>query len=215
MNRLFPAVALLLTTAALGFAYPKPSDHKISWELDVEHGTPTRIVVQEPGSTDAKAYWYIPFRVTNNTDADQLFLPVCEMVDDKGNVHRSDKQLPRAVFEAVKNREGKKLMEPLSAASGTLRVGKDQARDTVAIWPEPMPRMGTFTIFISGLSGETVWYKDGKEIPMRQADWTKVKPEQAGEILRKTLSLEYHVPGDEFSSATARVELKKKDWVMR
>jgi hypothetical protein len=217
MKKLLPLAfpTLLLSTAALVLAYPKPNPHKISWELDIEQGTPTRIVVQEPGAAAPRAYWYLPFTVTNNTKEDQLFLPVFELVDEKGNVSRSDKDIPKAVFEAIKAREGKKLMEPLAVVSGALRVGVDEAKDSVAIWPEPTDRMGTFTIFVTGLSGEAVWWKDGKETPMREADWTKVKPEQAGEILRKTLSLEYQVPGDEFYQGRDRVVLKRKDWVMR
>jgi len=214
MKRFLPLIALT-AIASVALAYPKPSPHKISWELDLEHGQPTRILVQEPGGAAPKAYWYVTFTVTNNTKEDQLFLPVFELVDTKGNVHRSEKDVPKAVFDTIKIREGKKLMEPIGTVSGKLLVGSDQARESVAIWPEPMERMGTFTIFVTGLSGETVWYKDGKEVHMTQADWTKIKPEQAGEILRKTLALEYQVPGDEFFPGRDRVVLKSKDWVMR
>jgi hypothetical protein len=216
MRRLLPfALAALLLCTSFALAYPKPNPHKISWEIDIQHGIPTRITVQEPGASAPRAYWYLSFTATNNTKEDQLFLPVFELVDEKGEVHRSDKDVPKSVFEAIKAREGKKLLEPLSVASGTLRVGADEAKDSVAIWPEPTDRMGTFTIFVTGLSGEAVWWKDGKETPMREADWTKVKPEQAGEILRKTLALEYQVPGDEFYQGRDRVVLKRKDWVMR
>src|SRR6185503_20066026 len=196
MKRLFPFAfcASLLFTAALVLAYPKPNPHKISWELDFQHGQPTRILVQEPGGSSPRAYWYLAYTVTNNTNEDQLYLPVFELVDEKGNVHRSDKDVPKAVFDTIKAREGKKLMEPIGVVSGKLRVGSDEAKESVAIWSEPMERMGTFTIFVTGLSGEAVWYKDGKETPMREADWVKVKPENAGEILRKTLALEYQVP---------------------
>jgi len=217
MKRLFPIAfcASLLFTAALVLAYPKPNPHKISWELDFQHGQPTRILVQEPGGASPRAYWYLAYTVTNNTNEDQLYLPVFELVDEKGNVHRSDKDIPKAVFDTIKTREGKKLMEPIGTVSGKLRVGSDEAKESVAIWAEPMERMGTFTIFVTGLSGEAVWYKDGKETPMREADWVKVKPENAGEILRKTLALEYQVPGDEFFPGRDRVILKNKDWVMR
>ena len=99
--------------------------------------------------------------------------------------------------------------------SGRLLVGSDQAKDSVAIWPEPMERMGTFSIFVGGLSGEAVWYKNGQETPLNKADWVKNKPEDAGEILRKTLQIDIQVPGDEFYPGRDKVIVKGERWVMR
>jgi hypothetical protein len=220
MKRLLPYVALaavlfLLTSIPQARAYPKPSINKIAWELDFQHATPSRITVRVPGSDAPKAYWYMPFTVTNNTNDEQQFLPIFDLVDDKGNVHRSDQNIPKEVFDAIKMREGKKLMEPLAKASGRLLPGADQARDSVAIWPEPLERMGSFTIFVTGLSGEAVWFKDGQETPLSKADWIKTKPEDAGNILRKTLQIDIQVPGDEFYQGRDRVIKKGEDWVMR
>ncbi len=221
MKRLLPCVALLVAGLLLFInnpearAYPKPSINRIAWELDFQHGMPSRIMVRVPGSDAPKAFWYMPFTVTNNTGDEQQFLPVFELVDDKGNVHRSDQDIPKQVFEAVKMREGKKLMEPLAKVSGRLLAGPDQARDSVAIWPEPLERMGTFSIFVSGLSGEAVWFKDGQETPLAKADWVKTKPEEAGNILRKTLQIDIQVPGDEFYQGRDQVIKKGESWVMR
>jgi hypothetical protein len=221
MKRLLPCVALLvaglfvLSNNPEARAYPKPSINRIAWELDFQHGMPSRIMVRVPGSDAPKAFWYMPFTVTNNTNDEQQFLPIFELVDDKGNVHRSDQDIPKQVFEAVKIREGKKLMEPLAKVSGRLLSGPDQARDSVAIWPEPLERMGTFSIFVSGLSGEAVWFKDGQETPLSKADWIKTKPEDAGNILRKTLQIDIQVPGDEFYQGRDVVLKKDERWVMR
>ena len=208
------AVLFLINSPRAG-AYPKPSINKVAWELDFRHGLPSRITVQTKGSDVPKAYWYMPFTVTNNTKDEQEFLPVFELVDDRGNVHRSDQNISQEVFAAIKAREGKKLMEPLAKVSGRLLVGPDQAKDSVAIWPEPMERMGTFSIFVGGLSGEAVWYKDGQETPLSKADWIKNKPDQAGEILRKTLQIDIQVPGDEFYPGRDKVIQKGERWVMR
>src|SRR5436190_2091188 len=106
------AIAVLLSiNSPQARAYPKPSINKISWELDFRHGVPSRITVQTKGSDVPKAYWYMPFTVTNNTKDEQEFLPLFELVDDRGNVHRSDQNISPEVFEAIKAREGKKLME--------------------------------------------------------------------------------------------------------
>jgi hypothetical protein len=63
-----------------------------------------------------------------------------------------------------------------------------------------MLRMGEFTIFVSGLSGETARVKasDGKE-----------------QVLFKTLRLTYVVRGDEVRPGEDEVVEKKSDWVMR
>jgi hypothetical protein len=209
------AVLFLVRVSPRAEAFPKPSINRVSWELDFTHGTPSRITVKVPGSDAPKAYWYMPFTVTNNTNDEQEFLPVFDLVDDKGNVHRSDQNIPAQVFDAVKRQEGKKLMEPLAKVSGRLLVGPDQARDSVAIWPEPLDRMGSFSIFVSGLSGEAVWVKGDKVIPLSKADWTKMKPEDAGTILRKTLEIQIQVPGDEFYQGRDPVIKKGERWVMR
>lgn len=220
MKRVLPYVALAVVTFVLFHspyvgAYPKPSLNKIAWELDFTPGTPTRIAVKVPGSDAPKAYWYLPFNVTNRTDEEQTFLPVFELVDDRGNVHRSDQNVPSAVFEAIKQREGKRFLEPLGSATGRILQGPEQAKDSVAIWPEPLERMGSFRIFVTGLSGEAVWYKDGKETPLNKTDWVKNKPEEAGTILRKSLELDYQVPGDAFYQGRDRLIKKDQRWVMR
>jgi hypothetical protein len=220
MNRLLSCLALLaaaffLMPGAGVQAYPKPSINHVSWELDFTHGLPTRIAVTLPGADAPRAFWYMTFTVTNNSKDEQSFLPVFDLVDDHGNVHRSDQNIPKEVFTAIKTRERIKLLEPIAKASGRILVGPDQAHDSVAIWPEPIERMGTFSIFVSGLSGEAVWFKDGKETQLKDADWVKTKQEDAGEILRKTLQIDIQIPGDEFYQGRDRVIQKDERWVMR
>ena len=220
VKRTLPYIALAVFTFALFHsrdvsAYPKPSVAPVTWALDFHPGTPTRITVKVPGADAPKAFWYLPFTVTNNSKDEQQFLPVFELVDDTGKIHKSDQNIPAAVFDEIKKREGKRFLEPLHKATGRILQGAEQAKDSVAIWPEPLERMGSFSIFASGFSGEAVWYKDGKEIPFNKADWTKMKPEDAGIILRKTIELDYHVPGDEFYQGRDRVIKKDERWVMR
>lgn len=220
MKRLLACVALVAATFVLlrgerAGAYPKPSLNRVSWELDFQHGLPNRITVQSPGAASPTAYWYMTFSVTNNTSDEQPFLPTFELVDDKGNAHRSDVNVPKEVFDAIKKREGKKLLEPLAKVTGRLLVGPDQARDSVAIWPEPLERMGTFSIFVTGLSGEAVWFKDGQETPLNKTDWVKTKSGEAGQVLRKTLEIDIQIPGDEFYQGKDRVIEKDQRWVMR
>jgi len=140
------------------------------------------------------------YTVTNETDKEQLFLPAFEMLTEDGRVIRNDINIPGAVFNAIKKREGNRFLQPAELVGGQLRLGPDQAKDGVAIWPEPMARMGHFSIFVSGLSGEAATVKgpDGKD-----------------QILRKTLQLNYLIHGDDIYPGEDEVNENPSEWVMR
>ena len=212
-------VCLFVATARADF--PEPSPYPVSWELKFDHDKPKRVVVTIPNQ-GPRAFWYMTYTVSNPTDEDRAFLPVFELVTRDGKIHRSDRGVPQRVFEVVKQQEKAKYpyLEPNHKIGGTLRVGEDQAKDGVAIWPEPMTEMGSFSIFVSGLSGETATLKmvDGRPV--------KVKPENIAQelkgvkeedviILRKTLQLNYVVFGDEIYPGLDEVNVKPEQLVMR
>ena len=93
---------LTLIAGNFAMAYPKPSISPISWELRFDHAQPRRIVVEVPGQPSAKAYWYMTYTVTNNSDHDVTFLPTFEWVTKEGKVIQSDKNIPNVVFEKIK-----------------------------------------------------------------------------------------------------------------
>jgi len=190
--------ALAMVAASARADYPKPSMYPISWELKFEHSMPKRIVVNLPGGP--RAYYYLVYTVTNSSDQEQMFFPVMEMLTEDGRVIRSDKNVPLKVFDLIKARESKQFLEQFPQIEGSVRLGEDQARDGVAIWSEPTPEMGRFSIFIGGLSGEATTIKgpDGK--PM---------------TLRKTLELNYLVRGDEVYPGEDEVNEEASRWVMR
>jgi hypothetical protein len=193
-------------------AYPTPHLYALSWELKFEHTKPQRLVV------DGKAYWYLTYMVTNKTDRDQQWLPTFEMLTDKGNVVEGNgKDIPSNVFETIKTREKKTLLEPADKIAGTIRVGEAEAREGAAIWAEPDPRMGRFSIFVQGLSGEVRQFKkvDGALVELKQgADYKGVKPDDLV-ILRKTLQLNYWIKGDEVYPGEDEVNQTAEVWVMR
>jgi hypothetical protein len=199
--------------------YPEPSPYPIAWELKFDHSKPKRIVVQIPNE-GPRAFWYVTYTVTNETTEDQTFLPVFEMLTKDGKIIRSDKGVPIQVFQEIKRRENNRFLLPSAKIGGVLRVGEDQARDGVAIWPEPMAEMGTFSIFVSGLSGETVTLKmvDGKPVKVKPENISHelkgVKPEDVV-ILRKTLQLNHVIYGDERFPGLDEVNVKPEQWVMR
>lgn len=191
--------ALIAVPAGLRAEYPKPSPYPKSWELDFEHSKPKRVVVQPGNATAPQAYWYITYTITNDTDQEQLFLPAFELLTQDGRVFRNDKNIPAVVFDTIKQREGARFLQPAALIGGELRIGPDQGKDGVAIWPEPSAEMGQFSIFVTGLSGETATVKMGEK----------------DVILRKTLQLNYVVRGDEVYPGQDEVNENPMEWVMR
>jgi hypothetical protein len=204
-NALLPlaGAALLLAIALPLFAdgdYPKPSPYPVSWELTIDYAKPKRIVVQAPGDDASKAYWYITYHVTNNTDQDRIpFFPVFDMMTNDGQIIASDNNIKPAVFDAVAQREHIKYLQSANQIGGPLLQGEDQAKDGVAIWPEPDPRMGTFTVFVAGFWGESATVKiDGKMV-----------------TLHKTLQLTYHLDSDAAHPGEGALAQKDAQFIMR
>jgi hypothetical protein len=204
--RLLIALCLAISTVCL--AEPKPSPYPITWEFEFTHGPLRRVMVKTPGSDVAQPYWYMTYTVTNNTDQERIFLPVFEMMTKDGKVVRSDRNIPAVVFDVIKTREKIRFLEPYPQIAGELRLGEDQARDGVAIWPEPMPEMGQFSVFVGNLSGEATVFKNAQGEPVKDAEGKPV-------ILRKTLRLNYLIRGDEVYPGEDPVALLGKEWVMR
>lgn len=187
----FTSLAVLLS-ATLAMAYPTPSPYPVAWEFKFEMGTPKRF------SLDGKAYWYVTYTVTNNTNQERTYLPIFEVLGHDGKVTRTDRLIPLEVVKAIKTREGIKFLEQANEIAGPVLLGQDQSRDGVAIWPEQAPTSPEdrdFTVFASGFSGETAKVEgpDGKEI-----------------TLYKTLKVECSIPGDpKFRDRNPLVEVSR------
>jgi hypothetical protein len=184
--------------------YPLPD----AWYLDFKHAKPKRIVVDVPGQTAPTAYWYLTYTVTNNTGKEQEYYPEFEMVTQDGKIHRSSKGILRPVFDAIKKTENNNLLLPVSQMVGTLHQGEDQAKDGVAIWEEPMARMGPFSIYAMGLNGEFVTAADKEGKPLLDRSGATM-------TLRKTLEMNYVIWGDEIKPGDDIVQVKKQRWLMR
>jgi hypothetical protein len=205
------AALALFAVAELASAAPQPSPYPISWELKFDAGKPKRIVVVPAGGNKAEAFWYLPFAVTNLGSQEQRFLPVFEMMTEDGNVVRSDNKIPVNVLEEIKRVEANPELESMTQIAGTIKVGEENVREGVAIWREPTPEMGNFTIFVSGLSGESIILKDDKGNPvMKEVDGRKLPV-----VMRKTRKLDYHVPGDARLRGNDPANFVEGSWVMR
>ena len=210
------AALLLCLVPSMLQAFPKPKLVPTEWELKIKYEKPRRIVVMLPGSDVPHAYWYLLFTVTNPTDVEQAFLPNFQLVTKMGTAIQSDQNIPQEVFDAIQARERIKDLEPLAKVAGRLLVGNDQAKDGLAIWPEPADaRMETFDIFIGGLSGESCFLKDGQETQIK--DWTALSDQEKKDliVLHKTLQLTFQMPGEGFRDNQDSIIDKGSQWVMR
>lgn len=201
-------------------SFPEPSFHQISWELKFTHSTPKRIIVRARGEVAAKAYWYITYSVANLGNESVDFDPVFELLANDGKTYRGNRAVPSEVFEAIHKKEGNKLLEAPRKIIGNLKPGAEQARDSVAIWPEPMKDMGTFSIFAAGLSGETlIMKKVGTQYvpvdPKNAAEELKDVKEEDRLLLRKQYQVTYRILGDDVKPGVDPIEKKNSKWVMR
>lgn len=201
---LFAAVAM---TSIAPARFPEPSPYPTSWELTFKHDTPRRIVIEIPGHGSPKAYWYMTYTATNNTTEEQIFLPTFELVTKEGKVIRSDTEQSSVVFDSVAQRERSKPLQSALDLQGRILIGEDQAKYGVAIWEEPEAELGSFSIYVSGLSGETAVLKDSQEKPIADKDGKPI-------TLRKTLKIDYTVRGDELYANDAIIS-NGESWVMR
>jgi hypothetical protein len=215
------AAALVLGVAAVPFAlavpdFPVPSPYPISWELDFTHGLPKRLAVDVPGSATPKGFWYMTYKVTNNGTKERMFFPEVELVTDDGKVHRADQHISKRVYDEIRGAERNPRLESFVTLDGPVRLGPAEAREGVVVWPETNLRMGHFSVFFAGLSGEAVTLKkgaDGKFV--KTTDSTDMKDPSALIVLHKTKQLNFFIRGDEVYPGEDEVNVDGEEWVMR
>jgi len=202
---------LMVLTAGLTMAFavglshagtaPEPDVVPSSWELHFQYAKPRIISVTPPGEKDPQLFWYVTYTVTNETGEDQLFIPEIWLLTDGGDLMQANRKVPPAVFRAVKDYLGNPLLESPTQIVGKILQGEDNARDGVAMWPVPGHDVDVMRIFFGGLSGETHEVKDPGTGETR--------------VLRKTLMVEFHAPGDASHIRDKQYIKKSQDWVVR
>jgi hypothetical protein len=199
---------------AMSLAAPKPAmvPPLGSWQLDLElHGDPQPIQITLPGDAQSRTYWYILYTVINNTGQDVDFYPQFDLFTDTFKLYHADVKPRDLVFDAIQARYKTTipLLEPVNNVMGTILQGRDNARDSVAIFEDFDPNAHHARIFISGLSNETIQV----DIPAGAPDPKTQKTKTV--LLRKTLMLEYQVPGDRMNLENRSMLYRSREWIMR
>jgi len=210
MIRTFWRLAVLSTVLAMVSlvpasstqAYAEPAIVPQSWDLTFTHNTPRPIAVRDAAG-DIKWYWYMTYKVVNNTNEDRLFVPEVEIATDEGDLIRSGQNVPTAVFFAIKEKERNTLLESPNQVVGRLLQGNDHARESVIVWPAFKHNINQLIIFVAGLSGETSSVAN----PLTNEPVT----------VRKSLMIEFKTPGDNVRYTPDKHTIIPVDqqWIMR
>lgn len=175
------------------------------YNLDIRYDNPEPIIVLAPNG-EKQVYWYVVYTVTNNTGAERNFVPVFTLYSDSAAVRRAG--VYPSVFDAIKKARKIRFLENAVQMIGKILPGEDNARTGVAIF-EPLDRnTNTFKIFVEGLSGQFI------ERPNLAA---KADAPAAEKVLRlrKTLVLDYKIPGDKWWLNLDQPIFVGKKWTWR
>lgn len=184
-----------------------------TWQLDVKFRDPQKLQLQLPGESSPATFWYIVFEVTNNTGMDVEFFPSGKLVTDTLQVVDAGVGVVPAVYDriALLNRTDFPFFKPPTKISGTLLQGEENAIASAFVFRTFDRTASGFTIFLSGLSG------DMKRIPNPVFDpgMGETEKNPRAFLLRRTLGIEYTLPGDASTQINATPIRRSKFWVMR
>ena len=181
-------------------AFEEPNIVSRDWQYEFSHDPPRAIAVYGIGGR-VSWYWYITYKVINETGDERLFVPEVIIYTNTGKIFPTGRNVPAAAFAAIQEKLENPLLESPAEIIGRLLQGTDHAKEGVAIWPAPTEDVDRITVFFSGLSGETKAIKhplSGKRI-----------------VLRKTLMIDYHLPGTSQRVQYQPVVPEGEHWVMR
>jgi hypothetical protein len=220
MNRSLTVALFVLAAAVavgIGAEPPKPSIVPKAWELEFTYEVPRPITLKISGEDKPQTFWYMLYRVINETGKDQIFVPDFTLYTDTGQVLRAGEHVPSLVFTAVQKLHNNPLLVDLPTATGRILQGEDNSKYGVAIWRDIDPKARRFDIFVSGLSGErekVTLPEAVKKIELdREGNKKEITTNEA--VLAKTLKLGYFMPGEAESRTNTLPQLDKKEWVMR
>lgn len=203
-------VCVSVSCLAMAADAPKPAvvQRSQDWTLDVQYEHLQQIMLRPAGGGHSVRYWYMIMTVTNNAGKDVEFFPQCEMMTDTFQITQAGIGVPPEVFEKIKERHlgMYPFLEPLVTEGTRILQGQDNTRDFVIIWPDFDAEAKQVSLFITGLSNETV-------VVENPAEEEGGEPEKV--FLRKTLELDYTFAGDAAFRANPNMTFAGASWIMR
>ena len=210
-SQVFGSLLVILMICGFCVGAPEPSvvPESGEWTLDVRFSHPQQIVVGKGLDNQPRRFWYMILTMTNKTRDDVDFYPKCEIMTDDFEITPSGKGVSGSVFKQIKKRHQGKypFLESVEKTGNRILQGEDNTKDVAVIWPDFGAQTKDVKVFIAGLSNETVLVRH----PV-----AKDENGQAVKVfLRKTLELNYSLPGDAAVKSGENLSYEGKRWVMR
>jgi hypothetical protein len=197
------SLSMVAAPTAMALA-PEPAPVPKRWQLEIETSPLRLTTVQLPGG-EQRAYFYLTFKVTNNTATDLLFAPSFELATDELVVLRSGRGVTgAATAELIERMQNPLLMDQIDVV-GTLLRGEENAREALVAWPMPATFQSEISVYCAGFSGETATV----EVPDPVSGKTEKK------LLRKTRELRFRLPGELSAAAGLELVPVEERWIMR
>lgn len=201
--------------AALGAAVAGPRAGLVAstWQLGFDFHDPQRIAVRLPGDDHATTFWYVLYRVTNHTGKDVEFYPSFRVVTDTLEVVEGGAGISPSVYDAIAARHKKEFpfFDAPAKVSGPLMQGTVNSRTSAAVFRTFDTNAAGFKLYVSGLSGDIERVTNPVFDPHR--DESKDNPRFF--LLKRTLEVEYDLPGDPQTRMYAKPIRRNRRWVMR
>lgn len=192
-------LAALMGLAMAGMA-PEPDPVPRRWQLDIEVGA-LRIASVDVPNVGPRNYFYLTYKVVNNTGEDLLFAPGFELATDEGELLRSGRDVPVDVTREIMGRLDNSLIEDQISIIGQILQGEEHAKEGLVVWPANDLTIDEIRVYATGFSGETK---------------VVVAPMSKRQIvLRKTLNLRYAVTGSLEQRRGKPIDLAERRWILR
>ncbi len=211
------ACFIVAALSPLAVSAPEPKVVPADWEIKFTCEAPQPIILRLPGEEQPRVFWYMLYTVTNQTGQDRIYVPNFVLYTDSGQILRGAESVSPSVFQAIQLRHHAPLLDDVSAMTGLLRQGEDNAKDGVAIFTDIDGAARAFDVFVGGLTGELVREKLPTPVKVTEPDndgktQTIIKDEI---VLRKTLLLHYRMPDDASLRNGKPAIADGSGWVMR
>ncbi len=207
------ALAVLTSVGGALGAAPEPAIVAKSWELKIAYRDPQRIRLRLPGQAAERTFWYVIYTVTNDSGRDVDFYPTFDVVTDRLEVIKAGFGIHPEVNRTIRKRHARQFpfMVDHNAMFTRLLQGGDNARTSAVAFELNDPQADGFTVYVGGLSGEIARVSNsGFDPTLAEAD-----ENPRFFFLRKTLAIEYDLPGDERTHAEVNPVRVREKWVMR
>lgn len=138
---------------------PEPDLVTKDWKLKFTYAHPETFAYEQADGT-VKWYWYMTYKVVNETDEPIRYTPDITVSDDQGNITTANRGISVLVFRALREYVRNPLLLSPAGIPGQIFPGEDYAREGVAIWPVSNRDVDAFAVFFGGIYGETKVLKD-------------------------------------------------------